>query len=225
MKRYSILLLDPPWQYDDTLPGPGRGAEKHYTVLTDDVLKSLPVLTRAADDCALFLWATGAKLDVAIDCLRAWDFEFVTVAFVWVKLTSAGEALLDLHRLVRSTSCASVLDNANLVPLLRAIASAEPDAFGMGRMTRSNEEYVLLGRRGRPQRIDAAVRQTVFARPLAHSKKPPEVRERIVRLLGDVPRLELFARDCGEGWDATGLEYDGLDVMEALVPRPVELAS
>lgn len=39
-----------------------------------------------------------------------------------------------------------------------------------------------------------------------HSRKPAEVRERIVRLLGDVPRIELFARERVPGWDAWGNE-------------------
>lgn len=39
-----------------------------------------------------------------------------------------------------------------------------------------------------------------------HSKKPDETRRRIVELLGDVPRLEMFARQRAEGWDAWGNE-------------------
>ena len=38
------------------------------------------------------------------------------------------------------------------------------------------------------------------------SAKPPETRDRIVRLMGDVPRLELFARERVLGWDAWGNE-------------------
>lgn len=47
-----------------------------------------------------------------------------------------------------------------------------------------------------------------------HSTKPPEARERIVDLFGDVPRVELFARDMCPGWEQTGLELDGMDVRE-----------
>ena len=39
-----------------------------------------------------------------------------------------------------------------------------------------------------------------------HSKKPDEVRDRIVELCGDIPRIELFARDSVEGWDCWGNE-------------------
>lgn len=34
-----------------------------------------------------------------------------------------------------------------------------------------------------------------------HSKKPDEVRKRIVEFTGDVPRIELFARQAAAGWD------------------------
>lgn len=88
--------------------------------------------------------------------------------------------------------------------------------MGMGNWSRSNSEFCLLGTRGKPKRVCANVRSTVDAHILGHSAKPPEVRERIVTLMGNVPRLELFARSCGEGWDATGLEYDGKDVFDFL---------
>lgn len=39
-----------------------------------------------------------------------------------------------------------------------------------------------------------------------HSKKPNETRERIVKLLGDLPRIELFARQQADGWDCWGNE-------------------
>ena len=39
-----------------------------------------------------------------------------------------------------------------------------------------------------------------------HSKKPDEVRDRIVQLFGDIPRIELFARQTAEGWDCWGNE-------------------
>ena len=39
-----------------------------------------------------------------------------------------------------------------------------------------------------------------------HSRKPDEVRERIVRVFGGVPRAELFARQKVPGWSAWGNE-------------------
>ena len=42
----------------------------------------------------------------------------------------------------------------------------------------------------------------------AHSKKPGEACEKIVALLGDVPRVELFARRTSPGWDVWGNEVE-----------------
>ena len=36
----------------------------------------------------------------------------------------------------------------------------------------------------------------------------PEVRERIVELFGDIPRIELFARESMSGWDCWGNETE-----------------
>lgn len=41
-----------------------------------------------------------------------------------------------------------------------------------------------------------------------HSKKPEEARERIVQLMGDLPRIELFARQSPVGWDVWGNEVE-----------------
>lgn len=75
---------------------------------------------------------------------------------------------------------------------------------GMGHWTRANPEIVLLGVRGKPTRQNKAVRNLVTATIQEHSRKPDEVRDRIVTLLGDLPRIELFARQRREGWDAWG---------------------
>lgn len=50
---------------------------------------------------------------------------------------------------------------------------------------------------------------------MQHSKKPDEIRNRIVELCGDLPRIELFAREKSEGWDCFGNEIDGRDIREA----------
>jgi site-specific DNA-methyltransferase (adenine-specific) len=76
--------------------------------------------------------------------------------------------------------------------------------FGLGFWTRSNAEICLLATRGKPKRFDSSVHQLIISPIEAHSKKPDEARKRIVKLLGDVPRLELFAREKPDGWDVYG---------------------
>lgn len=80
--------------------------------------------------------------------------------------------------------------------------------FGLGHWTRSNTEDVLFATIGRPQRVNKGVRQFVSALTRGHSRKPPEVRNGLVKLMGDVPRIELFARERVPGWDAWGDEVE-----------------
>lgn len=78
--------------------------------------------------------------------------------------------------------------------------------WGLGYWTRANAEICLLGTRGHPKRISRSVHSVCDAKIGRHSEKPAEIRDRIVLLCGDVPRIELFARDTCEGWDAFGDE-------------------
>ena len=80
--------------------------------------------------------------------------------------------------------------------------------MGMGSWTRANAEVVLLGVRGKPKRISASVRQVVVAPIERHSKKPDIFRDKILELMGDRPRLEMFARQASEGWDLFGNEVE-----------------
>jgi len=82
--------------------------------------------------------------------------------------------------------------------------------WGMGNSSRANPEYVLLGRKGKLKRLDAGVHSVVQERIQEHSKKPDEVRKRILRLYGDLPRIELFARQEKNGWDSWGNQIETL---------------
>ena len=46
------------------------------------------------------------------------------------------------------------------------------------------------------------------------AKKPDETREKIVELMGDLPRVELFARQRVPGWEAWGNEVESSVVLE-----------
>ena len=78
--------------------------------------------------------------------------------------------------------------------------------YGMGFWTRSNAEVCLLATRGHPKRRDKGIHQFIISPVEAHSQKPDEARNRIVRLMGDLPRVELFARQSPPGWDVWGNE-------------------
>ena len=80
--------------------------------------------------------------------------------------------------------------------------------WGLGQWTRSNAEICLLAIKGQPKRISTRVHQVIISHIREHSRKPDEVRERIVELMGDLPRIELFARQKTPGWDCWGNEVE-----------------
>jgi N6-adenosine-specific RNA methylase IME4 len=82
---------------------------------------------------------------------------------------------------------------------------------GMGNWTRANPELCLLGVRGKPKRISASVDQLIVSKLRGHSQKPPEVRDRIIELMGDLPRIELFAREKSPCWKVWGNDANLLE--------------
>lgn len=81
--------------------------------------------------------------------------------------------------------------------------------IGTGYWTRANAELCLLGTRGKPRRLSAAVRMLVESPVRQHSQKPDEIRERIQQLVPG-PYLELFSRRSAPGWDTAYSPQAGL---------------
>ena len=82
----------------------------------------------------------------------------------------------------------------------------------MGAYTmKSGVELCLLATKGKNTTksiVSHKVRALVQSQREIHSKKPNEVRDRILELFGDVPRIELFARQKTEGWDVFGNQVE-----------------
>ena len=78
--------------------------------------------------------------------------------------------------------------------------------WGLGYWTRANSEICLLATKGKPKRISKSVHSVIISKIREHSRKPDEVRDKIVELCGDIPRIELFARQSVDGWDCWGNE-------------------
>ncbi len=85
--------------------------------------------------------------------------------------------------------------------------------WGMGSFTRSNSEFCLLATRGKPRVQSHGVHSVLTDEIREHSRKPDRVRDLIVQLCGDVPRIELFARNQTTGWDTFGNETDKFGSM------------
>ena len=183
MGKYSVIYCDCPWEYRVwSKKGAGRTAASHYDTMTTDALCALPVVSLAAKDCMLLMWATFPNLFDCLKVIAAWNFEYKSCGFVWIKTNRISPGF---H-------------------------------VGLGHYTRANAEICLIATRGSPKRVSMGVRQLVISPVERHSKKPDCIRDRIVELCGDVPRIELFARERAPGWEALGNEIDGLDIRTAM---------
>lgn len=81
--KYSVILADPPWQYEHMI-SESREIENQYPTMSLDEICDLPVLPLSADDCMLFLWTTSPHLKQALEVIEAWGFDYRT-NMVWVK--------------------------------------------------------------------------------------------------------------------------------------------
>lgn len=179
-KKYSIIYADPPWQFSNVKTGGSlkSGANSKYMTTSIEDLKAMDVNSLAADDALLVMWWVGSMPQEAIDLVNAWGFTLKNMnGIVWNKLT--------------------VNNNPH---------------FGMGFYTRAGSESCLIATKGKFKPASRSVRAVFRAEEqiqfegkiLRHSEKPKQVRELIVELAGDLPRLEMFNRD--DSWDVFGNE-------------------
>ena len=132
----------------------------------------------------LFIWVTFPILHLSFKVIEDWGFKYSTCGFVWVKTNK--------NYNVKQTS---FLPNDSF------------DSFwGLGSWTRSNVELCLIAKKGKIERKSKSVHQLIYEPVRQHSRKPDCIREKIINLCGDLPRIELFARQKTLGWDCWGNE-------------------
>jgi site-specific DNA-methyltransferase (adenine-specific) len=180
-KKYSIIYADPPWSYRDKKPSHSRrgGTLEHYDTMSIGDIRKIPVQSLSNGNCMLFLWCTFPNLKEGLSVIEAWGFDYRTLGFSWIKL------------------------NKN---------NGKP-FFGMGYYTKSNCEICLIGVKGKAIVESKKISSVIIHKMLdesdrVHSRKPDTVRDKIVELCGDIPRIELFARQKSDGWDSWGNEIE-----------------
>lgn len=193
--KYSAILADPPWSYRMwSEEGHAKSPEAHYGTMSAPEIQRLPVAQLAAPDCYLFMWSTWPHLPQAMAVMQAWGFDYITGGS-WTKRTV----------------------NWNV-------------AMGTGYVLRSATEPFLVGKLGRP-RIASRSERNLICAPQAilqpedvpdsieavrreHSRKPPQMREMIDRLLPHGYFAELFGRELWPGHDVWGNEVTKFEAME-----------
>ncbi len=181
--KYKVVLADPPWEhYGD--PFKHAAAGKHYGLMTQQEISLLPVRELMDSPAALFLWSTGPRLDLAIQTIRDWGLHYRGVLYVWVKTNQQGK----------------IIEGQGIPPTF----------------TKPTTEFLLsctTNKAGRPFPIQTFRQAQVILSPRGrHSEKPAVFYELIEELCGPVSRIELFARNIREGWDAWGNESPRNDI-------------
>ena len=91
MSKYSVLYADPPWDYAGKTQHTsgdfkeGMSAKDHYNTMTLEELKQLKIQEKTEQDALLFLWTSSPHLEQALELMKAWGFDYKTIAFVWDK--------------------------------------------------------------------------------------------------------------------------------------------
>lgn len=197
---YDIVYADFPWMYSSF-----GTAKLTYDQMTEQQISEFDWSQFMAKRAAVFSWVTGPKLDVALRCAEEWrkryGLHYQGIAYIWVKTTKDGVPIkaagprprfvkpLDEMVLVFSTH-----PKGRVFPLLSE--SQVQHVFAPA----TDEELMWLGL------LEPTADFVFEPKQQLHSRKPPAFRDNIVELLGDRPRVELFAREAVSGWDRWGLE-------------------
>lgn len=187
-KKYQIIYADPPWEYKQFSKNKGI-SPKFGSVLSQYQTMSVEEI------CALPIQ------DIADDSC---------VLFLWATMPNLDRAfeVIKAWGFIYKT-CAYCWVKLN--PSGQGIYS------GMGHWTNGNAELCLLAtKKEYPRRIVKNSKQIQMFPRGKHSQKPSQIRTEIVRFIGDLPRIELFARKpdtlfedpSWKGWDVWGDEVE-----------------
>lgn len=177
-KKYSVIYADPPWKFGSKQISK-KGGERFHSL--DEEYHTLKT-----DEMEKWDVARIAKKDSAI--------------FMWTTNAHVEEAI----RLMKAWG----FKYKTIAFVWSKLSNKGNEVYTLGAWTMQNCEIVLFGTRGSmlQNKKSNSVLQLVKAERTAHSKKPNEVRKRIENLFGDVPKIELFARETVDGWDCFGDE-------------------
>jgi len=183
--NFKTVMADPPWAYDDDLPGPGRGSGSHYDTLHAGSVAGMGPQIRkvTAPSAHLYLWFTNSFIEEAMQVAEAWGFEQKTI-ITWLKVTDEPEGL----------------------PHERDKSPPVNERIGMGHYLRNCTEHMLFCTKGNKATDRNDVPNYILAERTEHSAKPAKAYRLAEELSDAPPRLELFSRDPRPGWDVWGDE-------------------
>lgn len=88
---FSVLLADCPWNYKTRGRSAANTPQTHYSTMTIQQLKELPVASVCDKNCALFFWVVDwMKPSDCQSVAEAWGFTYRTRAWTWIKSNPSG---------------------------------------------------------------------------------------------------------------------------------------
>ena len=177
-KKYSTILADPPWQFQNRT---GKMAPEHkrlnrYPTMKLEDITALPVADIAAEPAHLYLWVPNALLPEGLKVMAAWGFQY-KANIVWEKIRKDGQP-----------------DGRGVGFYFRNVT--ELLLFG----TRGKNNARTLA----PARSQVNLIRT---RKREHSRKPDEIFN-IIESCSSGPYIELFARGVRDNWMLWGNQAD-----------------
>ncbi len=192
MGLFDVVVLDPPWQFDDRNT---RGAaERHYPTMSFEEIHSLPLESITNPNGShLFCWTTAAHLGEALQHVEKWGFSYKQYV-VWTKTKAVRTELVGdlkiIHRLID-------VEIDDPVPL----------RIGLGHYWRHVTEIALFATRGKGvSPLTHGYPNQFFAPLQEHSQKPELFQDMVERFSPGRTRLEIFARRERPGWITVGNE-------------------
>lgn len=188
MKKYNVIYADPPWSYDNKKTGGSMisGADNKYSIMTNEQIMGMPIDLLTEENALCFLWVTVPLLNIGLDTLKAWGFEYKTM-LTWHKINSWGMGFWYRGQ----TEHILIGVKGKVKPFRQQL----PNYWQTG--YEPDNDIVYKFKSGR------------------HSQKPDRFREMIndaIKISFDTPiKLELFARS-RQGF-FPDYEYDGWDVF------------
>jgi N6-adenosine-specific RNA methylase IME4 len=163
--KYSIIYSDPPWQYQNY----NYATTKDGTKAKRGIVKEYPVMT--VQDIKNL-----PVKDISNDN---------SILFLWVTFPLLEEGL----DVIKAWGFKYKTIGFNWV---KRNKNKDSWFWGMGNWTRSNSELCLIGVRGKPKKISSRIHSIIDTPIEKHSKKPDIVRDKIIELCGNLPRIELL---------------------------------
>jgi len=99
MKKYQIIYADPPWEYEpwDYPEKSIKAVNKYYPTMSLEEIKAIDI--PAEKDSWLILWTTAPKISEGLETLRAWGFNYRTMA-IWDKGNGLGKFFRIYHEII-----------------------------------------------------------------------------------------------------------------------------